>query len=271
MGVLIEEVEMQRAEQLINKADALLAERGYAIEATDYESYATTLENFVMTSDEFSLQEEGILRKVGDVVRKAAHAYGKVKGGIAGAKARWSDFKSSVKGAFSDGHKKSFDKLSGRSGTHAPAHAAKKDEPAKKAAGGKKGRGGKMSDKEYQKRYKSKRRISDSIETTEGEFEQLMDNLRNDFFEGEFASMSKDALLALEALMKLDEGTERDVLVKKLVDMGTADPLALAAWIDESTETIIAPKKTPSASVSAFMKLSGAVTPMQGWTVPDNR
>lgn len=274
-----EEIQMESAEQLILKADAILAQRGYVIEAHDYQSYADTLDGFVMSSEgEFSIAEAGILSKVGDVVRKAAHAYGAVKGGIAGAKTRWSNFKSSVKGAFHAGHKKAFDKTSGGASSGGgdaaagrAAHAAKGAAAEKAGKGKSKGRGGKMSDDEYKKRYGSKKRIASSVDMPVGDFETLMDSVQSDFFERIFNGLDKKGLLALESLMA-EEGNP-DGQMKILLAQGVDDPFALVSWLQSQNEAAVeAPvRRTPSAAAAAVLKLSGATTPMQSWVVPSSK
>lgn len=300
------EARMEYAERLIVKADELLAGMGYVIEANDYESYANTLDQFLL-STRLDEQTEGILSKVGDVVRKAAHAYGAAKGAVHGAKARWKDFKASVKGAFSAGHEKGFKKTAGRGPTDADKEPEKKKSaivPVKPIAataptklksikGGKAKRerypGGKMADTEYKARYKKSRASGESLE-------QAMDDL---VFEGEFNNLDEPELVALEALVglmaegELTEGTKFKALVGKLKSRGgVRNPAALAAWIgrkkygaekfakmsqegrkrraEAAIETPAEPKtgQVVGTVVGDFRRLAGVVSGTGSWKVP---
>lgn len=254
------EARMVQAERLIVKADEVLEELGFVIEADSYESYANTLDSFLL-SERLEEQTEGVLRKVGNVVRGAAKAFGHARGGYQGLKQRWSDFKASVKGAYGAAHKKSFDKWSGKGekpasakpgakpAAHEPAKAAEPAAPAKGkkgklklVRGGKKGGdrypGGKMKDTEYKARY-GKMRMASSLD--EPDLDTLVDDLRDQYFEQEFLGLDVNELLALEALMlmmqdgaePLDEaGGKFQKLVGKLKARGgVKNPAALAAWI----------------------------------------
>lgn len=311
----IEEERMEHAELLIVKADALLAELGYTIEAESYESYANTLDNFLLTA-QLDEQVEGILKKIGNVVRKAAHAYGAVKGGVAGASARWKGFKASVKSAYSKGHAKGYKAATGKGDDDDEAPSAHEPKASggkaklklvKGGAGGAGGRrGGKMSDKEYKARYGHPRKtIAASMETPTNDLEEMMDGLRASYFEAEFDSLGVEELLALEELVelmhegnldekaKLGSGGRFASLVKKLKmrEGAIRDPAALAAWIgrkkygkEKFQKMAAAGRKealeqggvhgnwggAPSseAAVSSYQRLSGLVTPMQGWSLP---
>jgi hypothetical protein len=258
-GVEVEnmhEARMQHAEALITKTDEILADHGYVIEAFDYESYADTLDSFLLTA-RFDEQTESILRKVGDVVRGAAKAYGAAKGAYHGAKQRWQDFKASVKGAYSGGYEKGYSKGRGggdgrvgrvgvdfkagdkgaKSGvaSHKPIAATaptklksvKGDRPKKERYPG-----GKMSDTEYKARYGQARKLAASLDAETGE------PLDESLFEAEFDSLDTPELLALEAMVELlvagelEEGTRFKALVSKLKKRGgVRNPAALAAWI----------------------------------------
>jgi hypothetical protein len=311
----IEEQRMERAELLIVKADSLLAELGYTIEATSYESYADTLDNFLL-HERLDPQVEGILKKIGNVVRKAAHAYGAVKGGVKGASDRWKGFKKSVGAAYSKGHEKGYKAATGKDDDdEAPAHEPKASGGKHKlklvkGGGGEGGgrKGGKMSDKEYKARYGHPRKtIAASLDTPTNDLEEMMDGLRGDYYEAEFQSLGIEELLALEELVelmhegnldekaKLGSGGRFAALVKKLKMKedgdGVKDPAALAAWIgrkkygkEKFQKMAAAGRKeareeggvhgnwggTPSSetAVSSYQRLSGLVTPMQGWSLP---
>lgn len=290
----IEDVRMEQAEQLIVKADEILGELGYVLEAESYESYANTLDNFLLTA-QLDEQVEGILSKVGNVVRKAAHAYGAAKGGIKGAKDRWSAFKGSVKAAFSAGHEKGYKATRGEpekpekgKGAEAPTGKAK----LKLVKGGKSGKkhpGGKMTDKEYKARYGKPRKIASSLETPMNDLDEMMNGLRDSYYEAEFNSLNVEELLVLERMLALDEGGEKfAALAKKLGKRGgVKDPAALAAWIgrekygkEKFQKKAVAGKKedreggvhghwgTPSEALSSYQKLSGLAMPMQSWSLP---
>lgn len=160
---------MEQAEQLILKADEVLGGLGYVIEADSYESYANTLDSFLLSTRHLGEQTEGVLSRVGSVVRKAASAFGAAKGGLRGLKKRWADFKGSVKGAYSASHDASFKKWSGSSGE--PKAKGKGGPELKLVKGGKKGKAsrGKMSDKEYRARYGKARSLSASAEEPDEE------------------------------------------------------------------------------------------------------
>jgi hypothetical protein len=249
------EARMVYAESLIVKADEVLAEFGFVIEANDYESYANTLDSFLL-NNRLDEQTEGILSKVGDVVRGAAKAYGAAKGAVQGAKTRWSDFKASVKGAFQVGHKKGFDATSGRAvvkkklgprakkGAEAPAKhepiVLKGNRSPKKGAEPKKGErhpGGKMKDSEYKSRYgRARAALAAALEPDERA--AMLERATDDIFEDEMDSLDVPDLLALEAMVELlaagelEEGTKFKALVGKLKARGgVRNPAALAAWI----------------------------------------
>jgi hypothetical protein len=146
------------ADRLILRADEVLADAGFVIEAEGYEDYANALRTF-LREGQLTEDQTQELEGIGDVVRKVAAAAGAVKGAHAGVKARWADFKASVKGAFSGGQKKAFDKTSGRKpsgGDEKKVIGGKlrrvKAAKAAAAPAAKKARGA-MSDKEYKARY----------------------------------------------------------------------------------------------------------------------
>ena len=305
----IEEGRMVHAEQLILKADEILAELGYTIEATSYESYADTLDNFLLTAH-LDEHVEGILSTVGKVVRKAAHAFGAAKGGVAGASARWKGFKASVGAAYKKGHEKGYKAARGGGDDETPASKGGEKGGGKSGGaklklvkGGKKHPGGKMTDKEYKARY-GKARMASALETPMNDLEEMMDGLRATYYEAEFDSLGVQELLALEELVelmhldekaKLGSGGRFAALVKKLKKEdgdGVKDPAALAAWIgrkkygkEKFQKMAAAGRKesrdegggvhgswgetpTSTAAVSSYQRLSGLVTPMQGWSLP---
>lgn len=223
----IEESRMEQAEALILKANEVLAELGYEIDCDSYESYANTIEEFALRAD-IDQQTEDLFKKVGNVVRKAAHAYGAVKGAAHGVKQRWGNFKASVKHAYDTSHDKAKAKWSGDTAKKTPgttqhafagaADTAKaKFGPAKGSskvakgraaksggdAGAGKGRypGGKMGDDEYKKRYGARKRVTASAETPD--LDSLMDSLRDKHFESQFGSLTVAELTALEELVDL--------------------------------------------------------------------
>lgn len=307
-GVEVEnmhEARMQHAEALITKTDEILADHGYVIEAFDYESYADTLDSFLLTA-RFDEQTEGILRKVGDVVRGAAKAYGAAKGAYHGTKARWQDFKASVKSAFGGSYKKAHDRARyGKSDKPEAKPASKKKSavvpakpvaataptPLKSIKGGKgkpsKGErfpGGKMKDTEYKARYGKARKLAASLDVEAGEA------LDESFFETEFDSLDTPELLALEAMVELlvagelEEGARFTALVSKLKKRGgVRNPAALAAWIGRKKygaekfqqmsaagrkkHAEAAPEK-PRSAVGDFRRWAGVVSPTEGWKVP---
>lgn len=292
----IEEVRMEQAEQLILKADEILGELGYTIEATSFESYADTLDNFLLTAH-LDEQVEGILSKVGKVVRKAAHAYGAVKGGVAGASSRWKKFKGSVSAAYKKGHEKGYKAASGSdSDDDAPKQApsASGGKAKLKLVKGGGNKGGKMSDKEYKARYgKSRPALAASLDVPESDLEEMMGNLRGEVFEDEFESLNVEELLALEELVllmhnegldekaKLGSGERFASLVKKLKmrEGAVRDPAALAAWIGrkkygkEKFQKMAAAGRSEDATsdeeaVSAYQRLSGLTMPMRSWSLP---
>lgn len=288
----VEEVRMGEAEQLILKADEVLEGMGYVLEADSYESYANTLDGFLLTA-QLDEQVEGILSKVGSVVRKAARAYGAVKGGAQGLKARWGAFKGSVKAAYQKGHEKGYAATRGDAGKKsgskaASAGAGAADAPKLKLVkGGKRGgKGGKMSDKEYKARY-GKMRMASSLDTPENDLEEMMDVLRDAFYENEFNSLDVGELLALEQMMQVDEGGEKfKALTAKLKARGgVRDPAALAAWIGRKSMGKDAFQKKAAAGrkedtdpaggsegvVSSYQRLSGLVMPMQGWSLSKSK
>lgn len=301
------EARMQHAEALIVKADELLADHGYVIEASDYESYADTLDSFLLTA-RFDAQTEGILRKVTDLVRGAAKAYGAVKGAYHGAKARWSDWKAGVAGAYGDSYAKARDRVHGKAAgrdkspsgvvSHEPVAATapaklksikggkQRKQPLVKA-GGKKGErfpGGKMKDTEYKARYGKVRKLAASLDAETDEV----------LFEHEFDELDKTELLALEAMVELlaageleEGGTRFKALVAKLKARGgVRNPAALAAWIGRkkygsekfqkmssagrkkhAEEAPPTPEQKPSA-IGDFRRWAGVASPTEGWKVP---
>lgn len=294
-------VRIERAEALILKADEVLREAGYEIEADSYESYASTLDKFLLTGalreDE---QVEGVLKKVGDIVRKAAGAFGAAKGGAAGLKARWGDFKASVSKSYGDSHKKAFDKFSGRGGDEKgkkgskaksdapaaksePAATSKKGgkKPALKLVKGGKGKGkdrfpgGKMKDTEYSARY-GKKRMASSLDEPEHDITEMTSDLRDSFYEDEFNALDVEGLEALEEMLQLDEGGERfKVLTKKLTNKGVEDPKALAAYIGREKygnagfqkKAAAGRGRRHEAAVSIYQRLSGVAQPMNTWSL----
>ena len=296
------EEQMQEAEQLIVKADAVLAEAGWIIDAEGYEDYADALDKFLATGKlaEDKAQE---LEGIGNVIRKVAHAAGAVKGAHAGAKARWADFKSSVKAAFHGGHKKAFDKVSGRKPADEPEKKEpEKKEPEKKAAPAAapvakakpKGKGrargaGSMSDNEYKKRY------GHAAHASRGQRKKRtlklvasMESLA-DFQQTTGVNLGAATLAAWEMLdsPKLEGGEKFAALSKKLSqEPGVKDPDALAASIGrekygkekfqkmaaagrkEDRETLDdQPTKedAPAFPVTDFRRLSGIVSTTSGW------
>lgn len=291
------EARMQHAEALIVKADELLADYGYVIEASDYESYADTLDSFLLTAT-LDEQTEDILRKVGDVVRGAARAYGAVKGAYHGTKARWQDFKKSVGQAFRSSYDKSHDKF--RKGTPSRKSGVASHEPIaatsptklKSIKGGKTKKerypGGRMSDSEYRARYGKPRRLAASLDVgTEEE----------GLFEAEFNRLDVPELLALEAMVELliagelEESTRFKSLVAKLKSRGgVRNPAALAAWIGrkkygaekfqqmaaagrkkkkkKQSEEAPAPEEKPRSPIGDFRRWAGVVSGTESWKIP---
>lgn len=236
-----EEGRMVQAEALIRKADEVLIALGYQIDAESYESYADTLEEFTLRAG-LDEQTEDLFKKVGNVVRGAAHAYGAAKGVHHALKKRWGNFKASVKKSYDTGHDKSYKKWAGDNepaepGTakhsfktaHDKAKAAASGEPEKGAKGGSriatarknktksdapvasgagagtgKGRypGGKMSDDEYKKRYGRVRKAM-AASTEAPDLDKLMDSMRDEFFEREFNALNISELEALEELVDM--------------------------------------------------------------------
>jgi len=246
--------EIEAAEQLILRADAVLAEAGFVIEAEGYEDYANALRTFLREGQLTEAQTQE-LEGIGDVVRKVAHAAGAVKGAHAGVKARWADFKASVKGAFAGGHKKGFDKTSGRKPEPEKEPAkepAKAAEPDKKVIGGKlrrvkaakaaaapaaapakKARGA-MSDKEYKARYGHARAASRGQKKRKSlklvaSMEALADFTKTTGVNLEAATVAAWEMLASPTM----EGGEKFAALSKKLSQkpGVKDPDALAAAI----------------------------------------
>lgn len=276
------EAQMERAEQLILKTDEALKELGYVIESDSYESYANTLDRFLLTGA-IEEQTEGVLKKVGNIVRKAASAYGAAKGTAGGLKQRWQDFKASVKTAYSTSHDAAKAKWSGAEPKKSGGDSAGKGGKLKLVKGGKGGK--KMSDKEYRARYGKARPMAASAEAPD--LDSLVDGLRDEYFEREFLQLNVEELLALERMVvEMHDGKAIDEALAATLAArgGVRNPAALAAWIgrqkyghDKFQEMSKegrrkkklerAPTKEVDSVVSTYQKLSGVALPMQSWSL----
>jgi len=240
--------EIEAAEQLILRADAVLAEAGFFIEAEGYEDYANALRTF-LREGQLTEAQTAELEGVGDFVRKVAGAIGAARGVKSGLKTRWQDFKASVKAAHDTSRQKAHDKASGRQPAKEPAkeptpipdftklHAK---EPKLTLKKGGKGSRGAMSDKEYKARYKRSRSSSKrlklvaSMEALTGAARELLASPKLEGGE-KFAALSKelgkkpgikdpDALAA--AIGRKKYGSEK---FQKMAAAGRSEELAFCA------------------------------------------
>jgi hypothetical protein len=129
--------------------------------------------------------------------------------------------------------------------------------------------------------------MASSLDTPENDLEEMMDGLRDAFYETEFNGLDVGELLALEQMMQVDEGGAKfKALVAKLTARGgVRDAPALAAWIGRKSMGKDAFQKKAAAGrkedtdpaggsegvVSSYQRLSGLVMPMQGWSLSKSK
>lgn len=236
----VSDARMEHAERAIVAADAILAKLGFVIEATDYNEYADALDSSIplFEADE---QAESALRKVGSLVRKAAGAFGATRGGYKGLKARWSAFKSSVKSAYDDGHKKGYDKFRGSKDDDSKASGSKASKTKggkpklKLVKGGKKSKSGrKMSDKEYRARY-GRARIASSLDAPSSNLSETLSQLQDAFFSEQFDNLDDEGVELIEQMLSLNEAGEKfKIVMGRLKGKGVMDPPALAKWVEQN-------------------------------------
>lgn len=292
----MDEARMVHVEKIIAKTDEVLAEHGYALEATDYLSYAGTLDTFLLRAD-LPDEVKSELEGVGDVVRKVAHAYGAAKGMHAGLKQRWSDFKTSVKNAYTSGQHKGYKAGAGHNPKKTgimPVHPIAATGLHGKPAG--------------QKKRKLKRKVESTepegeLMTEDNEFdgldpyERLEAIAQRAQFEAEFRHLDVPGLLVVEEMVdilahgSLEEksGGAFKALVGKLKARGgVRNPAALAAWIGRKKygaekfaamsqagrkkkggKSEDAPEAAASSpAVDDYKRMAGITRPMGGWYIP---
>jgi hypothetical protein len=97
-------------DEAVGTALTIAESHGYVIDDPNLtlEDLAEAVEALA-EADDIPLEEKDLLKKVGNVVRRAAATYGKFKGQYQANKDRWSEFKKSVSNAFSGGKKHGYD------------------------------------------------------------------------------------------------------------------------------------------------------------------